>query len=51
MAIKNQCVATVEVLINLRIDINAQNNVSKLLNDYTINPICITVYTVNARYT
>ena len=28
MAVKNQCVATVEVLINLRIDINAQNNVS-----------------------
>ena len=31
MAVRNNCVATIQVLINLGISINAQSNVSKLI--------------------
>ena len=31
MAVRNNCVATIQVLINLRISINAQSNVSELI--------------------
>ena len=31
MAVRNNCVATIEVLINLGIDVNALSNVSKLV--------------------
>ena len=31
MAVRNNCVTTIQVLINLRISINAQSNVSELI--------------------
>ena len=36
MAVQNNCVATIEVLINLGININAQNSVSELMHCYYI---------------
>ena len=34
MAVRNNCIATIEVLINLGININAQNSVSELMYHY-----------------
>ena len=46
MAIKNNCVATIEVLINLGININAQNSVSELMHCYYI----VSLYSEKSGY-